>query len=67
MVVHASPVPADPVKFIFADGATYEGFVESGKRHGHGVYVSTDGSRYEGAWQADVMQGPGTVSLSFLP
>ena len=33
------------------DGGTYEGEMEKGKRHGHGIHLYPDGGVYEGGWQ----------------
>lgn len=32
-------------------------------KHGHGVYTFQNGSRYEGDWQDDTYNGPGTLTL----
>ena len=35
-------------KETWPDGAHYEGYYEEGKKHGKGLLVFADGSRYEG-------------------
>lgn len=43
----------------YCDGSTYEGSLQGGKRHGHGIWVSASGIMYDGQWQDDRFQGGG--------
>ena len=33
----------------------------NGKRHGHGVYVYTNGDVYQGNWSEDIKEGAGII------
>jgi len=44
-------------------GATYSGELSSNLRHGQGILVSSDGSRYEGGWMHDRAHGEGRLEL----
>jgi hypothetical protein len=39
--------------FTWASGARHEGEWRQGKRHGHGVTVTADGSETAGRWSDD--------------
>lgn len=47
-------------KINYADGSTYEGYVENGLRNGQGTLVWPDGQKYEGNWINDERTGYGT-------
>ncbi len=48
----------DPIKFN--DGTIYYGqWNFLGKKQGYGVYIKPDGSKYEGFWYDDKIEGPG--------
>ena len=40
-----------------ANGSTYTGQRKNGKKHGHGIQVWPDSSRYEGQWENDQANG----------
>ena len=44
---------------VFADGTTYEGEWQNGKRHGYGICVMSEGTVYEGEWQGGKYHGYG--------
>jgi len=45
---------------LFNNGTIYNGqWNYSGQRHGHGVFVRKDGSKYEGSWREDRIIGFG--------
>lgn len=44
------------------EGFTYDGKYKKGLRHGQGVGVWSDGSRYEGMWKYGAMNGKGTYT-----
>ena len=44
-----------------ADGSTYHGTLNNGKREGHGVYEYGDGSSYEGDFYDNMRDGYGTA------
>lgn len=49
---------ADP--FLFKDKTVYSGqWHIKGKKHGYGVYIKPDGSKYEGFWNFDKIEGVG--------
>eukprot|EP00928_Gymnodinium_smaydae_P029555 TRINITY_DN22222_c0_g1_i1.p1 TRINITY_DN22222_c0_g1~~TRINITY_DN22222_c0_g1_i1.p1 ORF type:complete len:239 (+),score=45.23 TRINITY_DN22222_c0_g1_i1:106-717(+) len=43
------------------DGATYEGQLVNGKRHGYGRWESVDGETYEGEYVDDLQHGKGVL------
>tara|TARA_Y100001934_G_scaffold229829_1_gene277085 strand:+ start:1319 stop:1774 length:456 start_codon:yes stop_codon:yes gene_type:complete len=43
----------------YANGDTYVGEWEDGKKHGRGTYTWADGERYEGRWVSDTKSGVG--------
>lgn len=46
--------------FLFKDGSIYQGdWNYCGKKHGYGVFLKTDGSKYEGFWFNDKIHGRG--------
>eukprot|EP00927_Polykrikos_kofoidii_P046466 TRINITY_DN40701_c0_g1_i1.p1 TRINITY_DN40701_c0_g1~~TRINITY_DN40701_c0_g1_i1.p1 ORF type:complete len:483 (-),score=89.78 TRINITY_DN40701_c0_g1_i1:45-1493(-) len=51
-------------KFLFSDGTSYEGQIESGKKHGFGKYIFNTGSTYEGQWVDDSREGTGVEKFS---
>lgn len=52
----------------YTNGDKYHGHLNSkGQRHGTGSYVSSDGTRYDGAWKDDVRQGWGKCVWAFGP
>ena len=48
---------------MFEDKSSYNGDWQFGLRHGHGEYVTSDGSVYRGQWINDKAQGKGTISI----
>jgi hypothetical protein len=46
--------------FLFKDKTIYSGqWSLSGKKHGYGVYIKPDGSKYQGLWSNDKIEGVG--------
>ena len=51
-------------KFVWKDGAEYEGNYENGARNGFGVYnfpKESAADYYEGLWKDDAMSGKGKL------
>lgn len=44
-------------QLTWANGDTYQGDLQSGKRHGKGLFVWANGQRYQGDWVHDVPTG----------
>jgi hypothetical protein len=45
---------------MLKDGAIYHGqWNENGKKHGYGILIRNDGSKYEGFFYEDFLQGRG--------
>lgn len=45
------------------DGAVYRGQIkQNGERHGYGIQIWPDGSKYEGNWRDDIRQGRGRLT-----
>lgn len=52
----------------YPNGDKYHGHLNSrGQRHGTGICVSPDGTRYDGTWKNDVRQGMGKCVWAFGP
>lgn len=49
-------------KFVWGDGAKYEGEVHEGDLHGRGIYVWTDNRKYDGDWKHNIMDGHATFT-----
>lgn len=45
----------------YSDGSVYKGYKLKGKKHGYGILILSNGSRYEGDWLNDVMSGIGKL------
>jgi hypothetical protein len=45
----------------YKDKSRYKGYKMNGKKHGYGVLVLANGSRYEGDWKCDLMSGLGRL------
>ena len=39
------------------DGSCYKGVYKNGKKHGFGTYQWTDGSKYQGQWEDNCLNG----------
>ena len=52
--------PDAPRKEVYKDGASYEGQMKNGLRHGKGVYIFADGEKYEGEFVKGKRHGKGT-------
>ena len=46
-------------KMTFQDGSSYEGAMENGQKVGKGTYIAKDGSRLEGYFKNDKLEGTG--------
>jgi hypothetical protein len=46
---------------LFQDGSVYDGQWEADKIHGRGVYISTNGDRYEGFFYLGMKEGYGSI------
>lgn len=44
---------------VYANGDTYSGEWQGGKKHGEGTYTWADGERYEGRWVSGIKSGMG--------
>lgn len=51
-------------QIVYEDDSRYVGNIEDGKRHGFGHLVLPDGSRLEGDWKNDVLEGEGRLFYS---
>jgi hypothetical protein len=45
----------------YKDGSNYSGYKLGEKKHGYGVLLLTNGSKYEGDWKNDLMNGIGKL------
>lgn len=45
----------------YSDGSVYKGYKLRSKKHGYGILILSNGSRYEGDWLNDVMSGIGKL------
>lgn len=52
------------VNISYANGDTYCGYIENGKKNGEGTYSWKNGSSYTGTWMDDKMSGFGKYSFS---
>ena len=39
----------------YKNNSSYTGHFQSGKRHGHGIFKATDGTKYEGQFQGTIL------------
>jgi hypothetical protein len=46
-------------KYVFADGAVYEGEFKADQKEGRGIFRYANGNVYEGEWKADKKEGRG--------
>ncbi|CAD8092861.1 unnamed protein product [Paramecium sonneborni] len=51
-------------KLEFPNGAIYQGQVLDGKRHGKGIYTWKDGTKYEGSFENDQINGFGIMEFA---
>ena len=49
---------------MYPDGRRYEGFYKLDKRHGYGIYQSSDSSSYSGGWLDGKQHGYGAIRNS---
>ena len=52
------------IEEIYQDGSRFKGYKLDGNKHGKGVLLLSNGSRYEGDWKNDVMSGLGKLYYS---
>ena len=52
------------IEEIYQDGSRFRGYKLDGNKHGKGVLLLSNGSRYEGDWKNDVMSGLGKLYYS---
>ena len=51
-------------KLSWANGDTFEGTLQNGKRHGKGLFIWANGQRYHGDWVNDSSTGQATVDFT---
>ena len=51
-------------KISYKDGSYYRGDMQKNQMWGHGIYVGSDNTQYDGEWRANMRQGVGTALYS---
>ena len=46
-------------EITYPNGDIYQGSFEDGQKHGYGIYLSANGSKYEGRWEDNFRNGTG--------
>jgi hypothetical protein len=46
---------------LFRDGSVYDGKWDADKIHGKGIYISSNGDRYEGSFNYGLREGYGSI------